>query len=93
LVDFIETGISDLGQICLNVVGASLVDGGMDDIVHPANGQGHIEKIAAQLDDAPIGTMANQRQTQSELPQPILGDREIEEHFVIGRVGWCKGII
>src|SRR5580704_15630293 len=75
LIDFIETGVGNVGEIRHSVVRASLVDGGMDDVVHRANGQERIEKIAAKLEDAPIGTMATESQTQSDLPEPVLGDR------------------
>ena len=45
-----------------------------------------VEEVAKQFDHAAVRTMADQHQGQDQLPQPSLGDGQIEKHLVgLGR--------
>ena len=57
-------------------------DGAVDDVVHGALGDPIVEQVAEQLDHAAGRAMADQHQGQDQLPQPRLGDREVEEDLV-----------
>ena len=60
----------------------------MDDVVHGAQGDPIIEEVAEQFDHAAGRAMADQHQGQDQLPQPSLGDRQVEED---GRRGGWRG--
>ena len=92
LEDFVETGDADVGEILGTVMRTRLVDGVMHDVVHGARGHVDVEKIAIELVNAAIGTVADEGQTESGLLEPILGDGQMEEHLVIG-FGASEGIV
>src|ERR1700682_5561092 len=60
-------------------------DGILQSVVHRADRYIHVEKIPAELVNASIGTVADQCQTESDLPQPVLGDGEMEQYLIVGR--------
>ena len=57
-------------------------NGAVHDVVHGPQGDPIIEEVTQQFDDAAVGTMADQHQGQDQLPQPSLGDRQVEEDVV-----------
>ena len=61
------------------VVGAGSLDRALENVVYLADRDGIIQQIAAELTDAANGTVADQRQPQERLLQPLLGHGEIEE--------------
>ena len=56
-----------------------LRNGAVHDVVHGPQGDRIIEEVAEQFDHAAGRTMADQHQGQDQLPQPSLGDRQVEE--------------
>ena len=54
----------------------------MHDVVHGPHGEPIIEDVAKQFDHAADRTMADQHQGQDKLPQPSLGDRQVEKDVV-----------
>jgi len=93
LEDLIETGDGDVAQIVAEVLGARLVDGITQDVVHRADRHVHAEKITAKFVDAAIGTVADHGPTEGDLPQPTLGDGQVEQHLVIGHGGRGERIV
>jgi len=80
LEDFVEAGDADVGEILRAVVGTRLVDGVMHDVVDRAGRHVDTQKIAIELVNAAIRTVADECQAESGLPEPILGDGQMEEH-------------
>ena len=62
-------------------------DGAAHDIVHRAQGDGVVKEVADQLDDGPVGTVADQHLPKDQLMQPGLAHGQVEENFIIGRFG------
>ena len=54
-------------------------------VVHGSQGDWVIKEILQQFDHPAIGTMADQYQSQNQLPQPGLGDRQIKQNVI----AWC----
>ena len=76
------------------VVGTCLVDGVVNDVMHGANRHVDAEEIAAKFVNAAIGTVAEERQGEGGLLEPMLGDRQLEEHLIVaggGREGVVEG--
>jgi hypothetical protein len=75
LEDLIEEADEDAGEVVLLVDSLGTRNGAVHDVVHGPQGDPIIEKVAQQFDHAAVGTMADQHQSQDQLPQPSLGDR------------------
>ena len=88
LVDLVEQADADPREVVPPVDPTGARDDAMDDVVHGALGDPIVEQVAEQLDHAAGRAMADQHQGQDQLPQPCLGDREVEEDSVgLGRGG------
>ena len=55
--------------------------------MHRAQGDGVVKEVADQLDDGPVGTVADQHLPKDQLMQPGLAHGQVEENFIIGRFG------
>ena len=64
--------------------------GAGDDVMDIAHGDGEVEEVAEQFDDATVGTVADEDQGQDQLPQPGLGDGQIKEDAVVGWLSESK---
>ena len=93
LEDFVETGDVHVGEILAVVVKARLVDGILHDVVDGADGHGDAEEVATKFVDATIGTVADEGQAERGLREPILGDRQLEEHLVVVCGGRGESIV
>ena len=69
-------------QIVLLVDPLGLRHSASHDIVDGSQGYGIVKQIAQQFHDTAVGTMADQHQSQNQLPQPVLGDRQIKQDVV-----------
>ncbi|MGO9811585.1 MAG: hypothetical protein ACLP53_12530 [Isosphaeraceae bacterium] len=69
----------DAGEVVLLVDSPGMSNGAVHDVVHGPQGDPIIEEVTQQLDDAAVGTMADQHQGQDQLLQPSLGDRQVEK--------------
>ena len=86
LEDLVMGADADAGQVVGPVDFLGLCNGGVDDVVHGSQGELGVEVVAEQFDHAAVRTMADQHQGQDQLPQPSLGDGQIEKHLVgLGR--------
>ena len=85
LEDLIEQADEDAGEVVLLVDSPGLSNGAVHDVVHGPQGDPIIEEVAQQFDHAAGRTMADQHQAQDQLPQPSLGDRQVEEDVVGSR--------
>ena len=92
LKNLVKARDADVGEILRAVVGACLVDGVMNDVMHGADRQVDAEEIAAKFVNAAIGTVADQGQTEGGLLEPILGDGQMEEDLLVGG-GGREGIV
>ena len=91
LKDLIVGPDANAGQVVTSADGPSRFDGAVDDVVHRTQGELPVEEVAEQLDDGPVRAMADQHQSQDQLPQPGLGDRQVEEDVVgLGSLSFVK---
>ena len=90
LEDLIEEADVDGGEVVLLVDSPGMSNGAVHDVVHGPQGDRKIEEVTQQFDDAAVGTMADQHQGQDQLPQPSLGDRQVEKD-VVGLTRECEG--
>ena len=68
----------------------------LQSIVDRPDADRQIKQITKQFDHPPIGAVADEDQRQNQLKQPVLGDRQIEEHrLIIGRLSkrFVQGLI
>ena len=68
----------------------------LQSIVDRPDADRQIKQITKQFDHPPIGAVADEDQRQNQLKQPVLGDRQIEEHgFILGGLskGFVQGLI
>ncbi|MBV8870882.1 MAG: hypothetical protein JOY65_15955, partial [Acetobacteraceae bacterium] len=65
----------------------------LEHAVNGAHADGHAQQVAQELDDAAIGTAADQRQGDDDLAQPGLGHRQLEQHLLVARRGGREGVI
>ena len=72
----------DAGEVVLLVDSPGMSNGAMHDVVHGPQGDPKIEEVAQQFDHAAGRAMADQHQAQDQLPQPSLGDRQVEKNVV-----------
>jgi hypothetical protein len=91
LKDLIMGPDPNAGQVTTSGDCPRRFDGAFDDGVDSTQGELPIEEIAEQLDDGAVGAVANQHQSQDQLTQPGLGDRQMEED-VIGRRCGVEGL-
>ena len=82
LEDLIEEADVDAGKVVLLVDSPGLSNGAVHDVVHGPQGDPKIEEVAQQFDHAAGRAMADQHQAQDQLPQPSLGDRQVEKDVV-----------
>jgi hypothetical protein len=55
-----------------------------------AHREGIIEEVAAEFDDAAVRAVADQKQTESHLLQPRLGDGQVKQDAIGVRVRECE---
>src|SRR5262249_34719648 len=60
-------------------------DGVLNDVVDRAQGDVAAEAVVEMVDDAAIGTAAMEQQREDVLPQPLLGDGQLQEDVVVVR--------
>ena len=77
----------DAGEVVLLVDSPGKRNGAVHDVVHGPQGDLVIEEVAKQFDDTAGRTMADQHQGQDQLPQPGLGDRQVEEDILGLEIG------
>ena len=82
LEDLIEEADEDAGEVVLLVDSLGMRNGAVHDVVHGPQGDPIIEEVTQQFDYAAVRTMADQHQGQDQLPQPSLGDRQVEKDVV-----------
>ena len=63
LEDLIETGEVNIAEIVAEVLGAGLVHGVAQDVMHRADRHVHGQEVAAKFADAAIGTVTDQGQS------------------------------
>ena len=93
LEDLIEEADADAGEVVLLVDSLGMRNGAVHDVVHGPQRDPIIEDVAKQFDHAAGRTMADQHQAQDQLPQPSLGDRQVEEDVVglgSGAKAWVR---
>ena len=79
-----------MGEVVPVVDSLGMSNGAVHDVVHGPQGDPIIEEVTQQLDHAAVRTMADPYQGQDQLPQPSLGDRQVEQD-VIGRMRGSEG--
>ena len=62
----------------------------VDEVMDGSQGEGIVEEVAAQFDDAAVRAVADQDQAKGQLLQPGFGDGQMEENAVGVGVGPCK---
>ena len=82
LEDLIEEADEDGGEVVLLVDSPGMSNGAVHDVVHGPQGDPKIEEVAQQFDHTAGRAMADQHQSQDQLPQPSLGDRQVEKDVV-----------
>ena len=82
LEDLIEEVDDDGGEVVLLVDSQGLSNGAVQDVVHGTQGDQKIEDVAKQFDHAAGGAMADEHQGEDQLPQPSLGNRQVEEDLL-----------
>ena len=82
LEDLIEEADDDSGEVVLLVDPPGLSNGAVHDVVHGPQGDPKIEDVAQQFDHAAGRAMADEHQGQDQLPQPRLGNRQVEEDLL-----------
>ena len=82
LEDLIEEADDDGGEVVLLVDPPGLSNGAVHDVVHGPQGDPKIEDVAQQFDHAAGRAMADEHQGQDQLPQPRLGNRQVEEDLL-----------
>ena len=85
LKDFVVGADADGGQVLAEVVATGHGHGGADNVVDGARGEVVAEEVAEGLDGAAEGAVAAADQDEDDLPQPSLGDGEVEEDAVVRR--------
>jgi hypothetical protein len=71
-------------EVLLAVDRPGLLRGPVQHLVHAAHADCHAQQVAHELHHAAIRTAADQRQSDHHLAQPGPGDRQLEQHLVIG---------
>jgi hypothetical protein len=89
LEDLIIGTDADSGQVLAIVDLTGGVDGLLDDVVNRSHREVVIEEVAEQFGDAAERTVPDEDQSEDELADPGLGDREVEEDPVVS-VGWFR---
>ena len=87
LEDLVVAADPNTAEILSTVVLLGWADGCLDGVEYRAQGNGVIEEVAQQFDDATQRAVANQHEAEDQLTQPLLGDGEVEQHLVVGRLG------
>ena len=64
----------------------------LEHVVNAADADGDAQQVTQELDDAAIGTAADQRQGDDDLAQPGLAHRQLEQHRAVRR-GGREGVI
>ncbi len=85
LEDLIVQAHPNAGQVLVVVDRARLPRGRLEHVVDAAQADGHTQQVAQELDDAAIRAAADQRQPDDHLAQPGIGDRQLEQHLMVGR--------
>jgi hypothetical protein len=83
LEDLVIGTAADAGQVLAQVDRTCGGDGLVDDVVDRADGGVVIEEVAEQFGDAAERTVSDEDQSEDELADPGLGDREVEEDPVV----------
>ncbi len=81
LEDLVVGPDADGGEILLGVDAASGGDGLVQDVMDGPHGQREVEEVVQEFGDAAEGTVANEGESEDELPQPRLGDRKPKEEW------------
>lgn len=79
LEDLVVRSDPDLREIFVAVDDAGLLDGVHDDVVDCPDGGLVFAGIPKEVDDAPVGAVAMEDRGEDDLPEPFLGDRDVEE--------------
>ncbi len=93
LEDLVVGAEADGSEVLPSGDGACSGDGLVQDVVNGADRQRIVKDIREQFGDAAQGTVADEGETQDELPQPGLGDREPEEELVGFVAARVKGVV
>ncbi len=75
------------------LIAPGMRNGAVHDVVHGPHRDPVIEDVAKQFDHAAGRTMADQHQGQDQLPQPSLGDRQVEKDVVGSWTRGCEGLV
>jgi hypothetical protein len=95
LEDLVVGPDADAGQVATAAHRPRRYHGAGDDVVHRAQRDASVEEVTEQFDDGPVQAVADQDQGQDQLPQPGLGDGEMEEDMIVSEVGLegpCQGV-
>ena len=90
LEDLVIGTAADSGQVLALVDLAGGGDGLLHDVVSRPHGEVGIEEVAEQLGDAAERAVTEEDQSEDELADPGLSDREVEEPPVVPG-GWFRG--
>src|SRR5208283_786451 len=82
LEDLVKEADEDGGEVVLLVDSPGIRNGAVHNVVHGPQGDPVIEEVAKQFDHTAGRTMADQHQAQDQLPQPGLGDWQVEKDLV-----------
>src|SRR5271157_1110708 len=82
LEDLVKEADEDGGEVVLLVDSPGIRNGAVHNGVHGPQGDPVIEEVAKQFDHPAGRTMADQHQAQAQLPQPGLGDWQVEKDLV-----------
>ena len=83
---------ADVAEVLTVVVAARPRNGALEEVVEGAQGARGVEDVAAQRVDAAQGAVTAEDQTEGELPEPGLGDGEVDENAAIAGVG-SEGLV
>ncbi len=92
LEDLIMQADPNARQVLALVDRARLPRCRLEHVVNAADADGDAQQVTQELDDAAIGTAADQRQGDADLAQPGLAHRQLEQHRAVRR-GGREGVI
>jgi hypothetical protein len=93
LVDFIMGTDGHGGQRLGLVDRASRFYRGVDNVGDRAQGQGEIEDILEELDDAAERTVADEHQAEDDLAEQGFGDGDREQDLLVVGPGWGESLV
>ena len=92
LKDLVMGPDPDPGQVVGAVDLLGRRHGGADHVMDGPQRDLGVEEVGQEGDDAAVGTVTGQDQGEDQLPEPRLGDRQVEED-VLGRSRWVEGVL